>query len=95
VLERLRTENQASLVAFLEVDLDLSDTILRTAEMATSPEHARMALERVHQSIRTIRRLGSHIKNPAALMKIQDRTEVVERRMNLFLLPNQPTGLQR
>jgi hypothetical protein len=93
-LERFRTETEYALITFLEVDLDLSATILKTAEMAISPHHARMALERVRQSVRVIRRLGSRIKNPTARMKIHDRTDWVEQRMNSVLLLNQSSGLQ-
>jgi hypothetical protein len=94
LLERLRWQNDEALVTFLEVDLDLSDTILKTAEMAISPLSAGMALERVRQSIRTIRRLGSRIKSPAATIRIQDRTNRVERRLNSIARAYQPDSLQ-
>src|SRR4051794_8852642 len=57
-IERLATETQDAMVAFLEVDLDLSDTILKTAELAISDAYGWAALERVRQAIGMIRRLG-------------------------------------
>jgi hypothetical protein len=93
-LERVRTETQDALITFLEIDLDLSETILKTAEMATSSEHARMALARVRQSLRVIRRLGSRIKDTAARMRIHNRASVVERRMNSVSHLYQASGVQ-
>jgi hypothetical protein len=93
-LERVRTETQDALITFLEIDLDLSETILKTAEMATSSEHVRMALARVRQSLQVIRRLGSRIKNTAARMRIHNRASGVERRMNSISLLYQASGLQ-
>ena len=93
MLERLRRQNDEALVTFLEVDLDLSDTILKAAEMAISAVHAGAALEKVRQSLRTIRRLGSRIKDPAARMRIHQRTNRVERHLNTISMLYQPTGL--
>jgi hypothetical protein len=73
-------------VAFLCIDLDLSSTILKTAEMATSLEHAYAALERVRQAIKVIRRLGGQLRDPDSRTKVHDRTNELESRMNSLIV---------
>ena len=56
--------SQKPLLDFLQADLDLCFTMLRTAQIASDPEHTRSAVEKVRRGLQVIRTLAGRIENP-------------------------------
>jgi hypothetical protein len=83
-LNSLIPQAQKALVAFLEVDLDLSSTLLETAELSISRRHVETALERVRRALQLIRRLGARINDPVAQADIHSRVDGLELRLETF-----------
>jgi hypothetical protein len=79
-LERLVPEAQKALIEFLRVDLDLSETLLETAEMSLSRRHAETAVEKVVRALQRIRHLGTRVNDPAAQADIRNRVDGLELR---------------
>jgi hypothetical protein len=76
--EALHQESQDSLVRFLEVDLELCQTMLQTARLASHLEHYEQARDNVAHSIETIRTLLGRVQDRAAWSSIHARADVVE-----------------
>jgi hypothetical protein len=76
-------KTQAALVEFLQSDLDLSFTMLKTAaiERASDPIHYQAALERARKALATIRILSGRVEDPASWQAIHDRTDRLEREL--------------
>jgi hypothetical protein len=83
-------ESQDALLEFLRADLDLSFTMLGTAELdrtsdnPTEIDHYHAALRRVRRSITVIRRLQARIEDSSAAAAILDRTDNLERALESF-----------
>ncbi len=75
---------QKTLVDFLQADLDLCFTMLRTAELASDPEHTRSAIERVRSGLQVIRNLSGRIENPQTWTTINSRADELERAVESF-----------
>jgi hypothetical protein len=82
--ETLVPQAQKALVAFLQLDLDLSSTLLETAELSMSRKHAETALERVRRALHLVRRLGTRINDPVAHADIHNRIDGLELRLQTF-----------
>jgi hypothetical protein len=82
--QHIRT--QAALVEFLEADLALAFTILRTAEIerTSDPNHYHAVLERARKALVTIRTLSGRIEDPASWQAIHDRTDMLEQELEVF-----------
>jgi hypothetical protein len=83
-LERLVPQTQKALVAFLQVDLDLSSTLLETAELSISRAHVETSLARVRRTLNVVRRLGTRINDPVAQADIHHRVDGLELRLETF-----------
>jgi hypothetical protein len=82
--ETLVPQAEKALVAFLQVDLDLSSTLLETAELSISRKHVESALERVRRALHLVRRLGTRINDPVAQADIRNRIDGLELRLETF-----------
>jgi hypothetical protein len=83
-LAQLVPEAQKVLIALLQVDLDLSETLLETAEISTSRTHSESALERVVRTLQTVRQLGTKVDDPVARADIRNRADGIELRAETF-----------
>jgi hypothetical protein len=80
---KLHTEQhtlaQKTLVDFLQADLDLCFTMLKTSEIASDPQHTLSALRHVIEGLLTIRRLAGRIKDPEAWKAVHERADVLDK----------------
>jgi hypothetical protein len=77
-------EAQKVLIALLQVDLDLSETLLETAEISTSQTRTEGALKRVIRTVQTVRQLGKRVHDPIARANIRNRADGIELRAETF-----------
>jgi hypothetical protein len=84
VAERLVPETQQILIAFLQADLNLSATLLETAEVARSCAHVTSALTSARRGLQVIRHLVQKVDDPGALADIRARAEELEFRLEKF-----------
>ena len=75
---------QKTLVDFLQADLDLCFTMLKTAELASHAEHTRAALEKVRLGLQVIRTLSGRIENPQTWTTVNSRADELERALESF-----------
>lgn len=84
ILARQSSENQKTLTAFLDADLDLSFTMLKLVKMARSVEFARSGIDRIRQALRIVRRFACRIEDAASQERIYRRAESLQRRLDLL-----------
>ena len=75
---------QTTLVDFLRADLDLCFTMLKTAELASDPQHTRAAIEKVRSGLQVIRNLSGRIENPQTWTAVNNRADELERALGSF-----------
>jgi hypothetical protein len=75
---------QKTLLDFLEADLDLCFTMLKTAELTSTPEHYHSALKHVGEGLLIIRRLSGRIEDPEAWKSVHERSDELERDLVSF-----------
>jgi len=77
-LADLQREGQDHLLSFLRIDLDVARTFLDIAA-ATSDEHRRQLVQKVHSVIGTVRRFAPRIVNPVARREVQEHADRLEK----------------
>jgi hypothetical protein len=75
---------QKTLVDFLQADLDLCFTILKTAQIASDPDHYRSALESARGGLQVIRKLAGKIVDPESWKAVNRRADELERALQSF-----------
>src|SRR6266852_7275874 len=75
---------QKTLVDFLQADLDLCFTILKTAQMASDPGHYHSALENARGGLQVIRKLAGRIEDPESWKTVNGRADELERALGSF-----------
>jgi hypothetical protein len=75
---------QKTLVDFLQADLDLCFTMLKTAELASDPQHTRSAIGRVRSGLQVIRNLSGRIENPETWTALNSRADELQRALEAF-----------
>jgi hypothetical protein len=75
---------QKTLVNFLQADLDLCHTMLKTAELASDPDHTRSALAKVRSGLQVIRNLSGRIENPQTWTALNSRADELQRALESF-----------
>ena len=75
-----RERHQQSLVDFLQVDLDLAFTMVRTARVTcgSAPQRAHETIEKTRRALQGIRCMEGRIENPAQWKIIHDRADELE-----------------
>jgi hypothetical protein len=58
--------------------------MLKTAELASHPEHARSATAKVRSGLQVIRNLSGRIENPQTWTAINSRADELERALESF-----------
>jgi hypothetical protein len=88
MLNEQHTRSQETLVAFLQTDLDLSFTMLTTAQLdvgrTSDQDHYHAALDNARKALLMIRSLEGRVEDPKSWKAIHDRTDELERELNLF-----------
>lgn len=86
--EKLKAQNQAALIQFLNADLDLAFTFLETAmiEAEFDLEEVPAVLERVRNALRTVRALTERIQDQTIGAQIHSRADEVEAALAKFAL---------
>ena len=80
-------KSQTLLVEFLQADLDLAFTILRTAEIerGSDTRHCLAATEKVRAAISTVRRLQGRVEDSRTWTLIQNRADELQYALEKFL----------
>ena len=69
---------QQQLVDFLQADLDLCFTMLKTSVITSDPVHHLTTSRHVSEGLRIIRKLLDRIEDPQAQKAIHERTDELE-----------------
>jgi len=82
----LKTLAEKNLIEFLNLDLDLSFTFLKTAQIEAGRDdvHCRPALEKAQEALLSIRRFQGRAEDPNDRQKIQVRANELEVALNVF-----------
>jgi hypothetical protein len=80
-------QSAENLSHFLENDLELSFTMLRSARTIRDPERIAATLGRVRRALTIIRTLQGRLDDPGERKAIHDRTNDLERELNSFAEP--------
>jgi hypothetical protein len=87
-LKEQHARSQETLVAFLQTDLNLSFTMLTTAQLdvgrTSDQDHYHAALNNVRQALLVIRSLEGRIEDRKSWKAVHDRTDELERQLNSF-----------
>jgi hypothetical protein len=75
---------QKTLIDFLQADLDLCFTMLKTARMASAPDHYHSALENARGGLQVIRKLAGRIEDPESWKTVNGRADELERVLESF-----------
>ena len=84
VIEEQHARNQKALVELLQTDLDVAMAMLRTAELASSAEHRKSALEKVRRALQAVRTFQGKIEDPKLWTIIHRRTDELAATLESF-----------
>jgi hypothetical protein len=74
----LRAQNQAALIQFLRTDIEVSLSLLETAQITRDPNHRSVLIETVRKSLVSIRHLAERIEDLSRRSEIQKGTAKLE-----------------
>jgi hypothetical protein len=77
----LHLQMQVNLIHFLDVELDLAETLCDMAKSHPDPEHRAEILGKIKQAIETVRYFSARIDDHCTRKSILDRAEHLECRM--------------
>jgi hypothetical protein len=80
----LRAENQAVLVRFLSIDIDLAFIFLQSARTTSDLNHARALLAKARLAIESIRHWAGRVEDPRELRAIHLGVDKLEDALILF-----------
>jgi hypothetical protein len=83
-LESQHARSQKALIEFLQADLNVAFTILRTAELTSSAEHRTSALEKVRRVLQAVRTFQGRIEDPELWTIIHRRTDELAATLESF-----------
>jgi hypothetical protein len=77
---------QGALIDFLNADLDLAFTWLKTAhiDIRDDPKGCEMALTKVRVALNGVRRLSKNVHSPVAVKEITSRADELETALSTF-----------
>jgi len=79
-LKEFKAHNQAELIEFLNTDLDLAFTMIKTAriEAQYDPLELPGLLQKIRDAVRTVRALTGRVQDQTVCAKIHSRTDQLE-----------------
>jgi hypothetical protein len=83
-LESARQRSQVALIDFLNTEVDLGLTLLKTADLTNNPTHGKQAVAMAIEAVATVRLFQDRIRDPAAWRKIQTRTDDLASRFSAY-----------